>query len=75
MPSVLLTPRSFPDQAVHVFLRAARNERDFRLRSRDESLLARLPEAQRIPRHTLDHRGYHTAGEDDVRMAIGRVGI
>ncbi len=42
VPSVPLAPRSLPDQAVDALLRAARNERDLRLRLRDEALLALL---------------------------------
>ena len=37
-----LAPRSLPDQAVDVLLRAVRNERDLRLRLRDEACLALL---------------------------------
>ena len=40
--STPLAPRSLPDQAVDALLRAARNERDLRLRLRDEALLALL---------------------------------
>jgi len=42
VPSVPLAPRSLPDQAVDALLRTARNERDLRLRLRDEALLAFL---------------------------------
>ncbi len=42
IPSELLSPRSLPDQAVDALLRAARNERDIRLRLRDEAVLALL---------------------------------
>jgi site-specific recombinase XerD len=42
IPSTPLAPRSLPDQAVDALLRAARNERDLRLRLRDEALLAVL---------------------------------
>jgi site-specific recombinase XerD len=42
VPSVPLAPRSLPDQAVDALLRTVRNERDPRLRLRDEALLALL---------------------------------
>ncbi len=42
LPSTPLSPRSLPDQAVDALLRAARSEQDFRLRLRDEALLALL---------------------------------
>ncbi len=42
LPSAPLSPRSLPDQAVDALLRAARAERDLRLRLRDEALLALL---------------------------------
>jgi site-specific recombinase XerD len=42
VPSTPLAPRSLPDQAVDDLLRATRNERDLRLRLRDEAILAFL---------------------------------
>jgi site-specific recombinase XerD len=42
IPSTPLSPRSLPDQAVDALLRAVRNEKDPRLRWRDEALLALL---------------------------------
>jgi site-specific recombinase XerD len=42
VPSTPLSPRSLPDQAVDALLRAVRNEPDFRLRLRDEAMLALL---------------------------------
>jgi len=42
IPATPLSPRSLPDQAVDALLRATRNERDLRLRVRDEALLALL---------------------------------
>lgn len=42
VPSTPLAPRSLPDQAVDALLRAVRDERDLRLRLRDEALLALL---------------------------------
>lgn len=42
VPSTPLSPRSLPDQAVDALLRAVRNERDPRLRLRDEAILALL---------------------------------
>lgn len=42
IPSTSLSPRSLPDQAVDALLRAACNEKDTRLRLRDEALLALL---------------------------------
>lgn len=42
VPSVPLAPRSLSDQAVDALLRTVRNERDPRLRLRDEALLALL---------------------------------
>jgi site-specific recombinase XerD len=38
IPSTPLAPRSLPDQAVDALLRAARSERDLRLRLRNEAL-------------------------------------
>src|SRR5260370_37255328 len=53
VPSVPLAPRSLPDQAVDALLRAARNERDLRLRLRDKALLALLiyagPRVKELP--------------------------
>jgi site-specific recombinase XerD len=42
VPTEPLSPRSLPDQAVDALLRAARNQRDIRLRLRDEAALALL---------------------------------
>jgi integrase/recombinase XerC len=42
VPSTPLSPRSLPDQGVDALLRVARNEPDFRLRLRDEAMLALL---------------------------------
>jgi site-specific recombinase XerC len=42
IPSTPLSPRSLPDQAVDALLRAVRDEKDPRLRLRDEALLALL---------------------------------
>lgn len=42
VPSTQLSPRSLPDEAVDALLRAVRDEKDPRLRLRDEALLALL---------------------------------
>ncbi len=75
IPSTPLSPCSLPDQAVDALLRAVRNEKDTRLRLRDEVLLAllvyaglRVQEACDVQLRDIDIAG----GTITIRSGKGR---